>query len=444
MNTALQVVEKAVEDAEEYQAHLEHNKESLKLMKIVERFLRDRKRLLYGGFAINALLPEKDKFYDPKKELPDFDFLTPDPYTDVAELMQRFMAAGYTEVEPTIGIHDGTYKVFVNFQGVADITYCDPIVYATLQKEASSVEGLHVCPPNYLRMNMFVELSHPGGDVSRWTKVYKRFLLLNKTHPFHECKQVPTSSSPLSPVFSSFLKSKLYSHFIRTAQLTGDVLLGIPDIPAIFARQKMQTLKKQVGRKGPFLLVTLSNSPLESAKAIIKSWDGLLNNLTIREVNAVGELLPSRVEVVYDDIPLYIAFQTVACHAYYDVPIRHSSVRVGSLDTLLNFYFAFYYANMEYPGHPAILCLCKELLELLYAVRVQQNKPWPFPAFAVQCLGYQATFAELKREHRERVKVEREKKKSELKLRRSIKAASDRLSVKKTRTRRTKRGLNTA
>ena len=37
--------------------------------------------------------------------------------------------------------------------------------------------------PNFLRMSMYLELSRPDGDISRWEKVLKRLSLLNKNHP---------------------------------------------------------------------------------------------------------------------------------------------------------------------------------------------------------------------------------------------------------------------
>ncbi len=36
------------------------------------------------------------------------------------------------------------------------------------------VNGIRYAPPNFLRMNMYLELSRPAGDVSRWEKVFKR------------------------------------------------------------------------------------------------------------------------------------------------------------------------------------------------------------------------------------------------------------------------------
>ena len=39
------------------------------------------------------------------------------------------------------------------------------------------------CPPDFLRMLMFLELSRPLGDVTRWEKVLKRLTLLNNNYP---------------------------------------------------------------------------------------------------------------------------------------------------------------------------------------------------------------------------------------------------------------------
>ena len=49
--------------------------------------------------------------------------------------------------------------------------------------DAIQVANIFYCPPNYLRMAMYLELSRPDGDVSRWEKVLKRLTLLNKHYP---------------------------------------------------------------------------------------------------------------------------------------------------------------------------------------------------------------------------------------------------------------------
>ena len=80
-------------------------------------------------------------------------------------------------------MHSGTFKVFVNFMPVADITYLVSELYKNLHKKALQVASIYYCPPNYLRMAMYLELSRPKGDVSRWEKVLKRLTLLNKHYP---------------------------------------------------------------------------------------------------------------------------------------------------------------------------------------------------------------------------------------------------------------------
>ena len=50
-------------------------------------------------------------------------------------------------------------------------------------KDSSQVNGIYYCAINYLRMSMYLELSRPDGDVSRWEKVLKRLSLFNKHYP---------------------------------------------------------------------------------------------------------------------------------------------------------------------------------------------------------------------------------------------------------------------
>ena len=45
-------------------------------LSVVEAFLKKHPVLCYGGTAINNLLPKKDRFYDPEKEVPDYDFFS--------------------------------------------------------------------------------------------------------------------------------------------------------------------------------------------------------------------------------------------------------------------------------------------------------------------------------------------------------------------------------
>ena len=166
--------------------------EIAEIVDIVETFLRKRKRVCYGGTAINNILPKDAQFYDKSVELPDYDFFSPQALEDAKDLADIYYAKGFKKVEAKAGVHAGTFKVFVNFIPVADITSLVPELYRALLKRAVTVAGIKYCPPNYLRMLMFLELSRPHGDLSRWEKVAKRITILNKHYPLRgrQCNYV--------------------------------------------------------------------------------------------------------------------------------------------------------------------------------------------------------------------------------------------------------------
>ena len=123
-------LDSAIEKAEEildYESS--HNIELLQALNIVKQFIIRKKRVCYGGTAMNALLPKKDKFYDPNFDLPDYDFLTPDINQDVKELVADLHNAGFSEVYHRVGVHEGTKKILVNYVAVADITSMDKGLY---------------------------------------------------------------------------------------------------------------------------------------------------------------------------------------------------------------------------------------------------------------------------------------------------------------------------
>ena len=159
-----------------------------KAIQCVERFLRKKRRVCYGGQAINALLPEKRRFYDPQTTVPDYDFFSPSMEEDVAELIVDLEKDGFDDISKKLSMHEGTIKVYVNFIPVADCSEMNKEMFSILQKRAKSVDGILYCDPDFLRMMMYLELSRPRGEVSRWKKVFERLTLLNHEYPLDECR----------------------------------------------------------------------------------------------------------------------------------------------------------------------------------------------------------------------------------------------------------------
>ena len=83
------------------------------IISIVEKFIKDNKLICYGGTAINNILPKEDQFYDLSREIPDYDFFSPDAKNDAKKLADIYGNLGYSDVEAKAGQHFGTFNVFV-------------------------------------------------------------------------------------------------------------------------------------------------------------------------------------------------------------------------------------------------------------------------------------------------------------------------------------------
>ena len=213
----LEILRSSIDKAEEIQGKAAaQSPDILKIIAILENFLKIKKLICYGGTAINNILPEYDQFYNKDVEIPDYDFYSPNSLNDAKELADIYNKAGYNDVEARAAVHVGTYKVFVNFIPVADVTQMDTRLYKTVLRDSIKINCIYYAPPNFLRMAVYKELSRPKGDISRWEKVYKRLVLLNKHYPLKnpKCNSIKfirdfEGKSEDSPVIYDTIKDKM-------------------------------------------------------------------------------------------------------------------------------------------------------------------------------------------------------------------------------------------
>ena len=61
-----------------------------KILVIVETFLRTKQLIVYGGTAINSILPIEDQFYNKNTDLPDYDIYSNNALKDSKELVDLY------------------------------------------------------------------------------------------------------------------------------------------------------------------------------------------------------------------------------------------------------------------------------------------------------------------------------------------------------------------
>jgi len=376
------------------------------MIQIVEDFLKQKSLICYGGVAIDALLPEQDKIYDKDVELSDYDFYSTNALEDAKELADIYAKKGYTEVEAKAGAHKGTFKVFCNFMGVADITYIPPELFKALKKEAVRVKGILYCPANFLKMAMYLELSRPAGQIDRFEKVFKRLNLLNKYYPLKtvDCHDIDYQREMNDISHEDDIYKVVRDTFINQ----GVVFFGGYAIN-LYSSYMPKGLQHKVENIPDFDV--LSNDPETTCEIIEERLGDIgIKNVKIIKHEPVGEIIPEHHEIIVGKDSIAFVYKPIACHSYNVINISGQKVKVATIDTMLNFYLAFLYADREYYNEFAerTLCMAKFLFDVQQKNRLEQKGL--LRRFSITCYGHQESVSEM-REHRNKVFSELKSKK---------------------------------
>lgn len=333
-------------------------------LKTVESFLKNHKVLCYGGTAINNLLPEEDRFYDPEVEIPDYDFFSRTPQEHAMFLANNLKGAGIKNIEVKPGVHLGTFKVFADFEGVADITELEPLVFDRLWDEHIVIDDIHYVSPDFLRMSMYLELSRPRGDVSRWKKVYERLLLLNKHYPIKCVSEKAKDHPELDKEYRRRLRELLLD------EKNPVVLLGA-SAAEIHERRELTTPAMLLAEKETIDKLTAGKK--------IKYYEGT-------------EILPPLTNVYEEDGTIQFKFyETSACHSYHRIP---GGGKVASIPTILQFFFAYIYSAKGSKENVAnTLCIAQRLVDLA-AHKPSRRFEILTPK---ECIGIQETKTDLRK-----------------------------------------------
>ena len=99
--------------------------------KLILDFIKKNKRKIYGGFALNKLLINKNKSYAiyDDTDVPDIDFYSPDPIEDLINLCDELSKYGFKSVQGSEAQHSETYVIFVNYQEYCNISYMPKNIY---------------------------------------------------------------------------------------------------------------------------------------------------------------------------------------------------------------------------------------------------------------------------------------------------------------------------
>ena len=398
------ILRNAIDKTEELVgSEMANNSEVKKIISILEHFLRTKKLVCYGGTAINNILPKEDQFYNTDIEIPDYDFYSKNALEDAKQLADIYYKHGYIEIEAKAGVHLGTYKVFVNFLPIADITQMHTSIFKILQKDSIKIKGIHYAPPNFLRMNMYLELSRPRGDVSRWEKVYERLSLLNKHYPLivnnEKCERIDFER----------IKTDKDEYDERLYLDVRDILIEMGAVffggYAVSLYSKYDSVQNKYNEHFADFDVLMENieKAAEDVKTQLKykyEYSKEYKNIKIVKHDGVHEIIPESIEIIVNNKSVVNIYSTLACHNYNTITIHKQKIKIATLYTIMNFYLAFIYANEKRHNKDKLLCMAKYLFDIEKTHKLESDGI--LNKFNADCLGQQLTLGDIRAEKAEK------------------------------------------
>jgi len=384
-----------------------HSDTVLRSIEIVEAFLKKKHRICYGGQAINAYLPKKYKFYDPEYSIPDYDFFTPDQMSDIHQLVRELSRAGFTEISAREGMHEGTIKLYVDYIPVADLTMMDSRMFRMLSKKAHVFSGISYIDPDSLRMLMYLELSRPKGEVTRWPKVYERLMLFNEFVPIGRSKGCGRAKSKKKCLTEDQLDIALQYILKNQRVLAGADFIDFYDKIIHNRMDWMISTHKPI--------IFYSPDPITDANFLKEEFQYMdQSKLSMTALPNQGiEMIPTLQVIHRGSVPLVFIVEQSACHSYINLPIREGAMKntvckVASMDTLITLFFSMGFIQHRFIDKKAMMCLANQMVQLSIRAR-QHPEEFRFPFVSLRCSGHQENMASLIRAKMKRMTASKKK-----------------------------------
>ncbi|AYV84245.1 MAG: hypothetical protein Hyperionvirus20_23 [Hyperionvirus sp.] len=180
-----------------------HEEEINKVSNIILNFIKENKRKIYGGFALNLLIKDKnpaDAIYS-DTDIPDIDFYSPEPLKDLVKLCNVLFKSGFQKVRGSESQHRETYNIRVGGQLYCDISYVPRNIYNRMPYR--EINGLNVIGPEFMLVDYFRLITDMISSTWRLEKTVKRMYLLQKYYP------LPYIKTPIDIKLSTIPEEKV-------------------------------------------------------------------------------------------------------------------------------------------------------------------------------------------------------------------------------------------
>lgn len=370
------IAEKKGEEIEKY------NYDKYKyLYDICLKFLKKYDVLLYGGSAINELLPKKAKFYK-EYELPDIDIFTYDAKKLIKELLIHFKKDHHIDlVTAKEALHENTFKVYSQGLQLLDITQISKEDFQILKKNAMPT-SLHIKSVNveFLKYTLHT-LSAQSYDSHRWTKVYERMLKFYEYYPPNYPCKLNLNDYYLSMPDDIY---QLIHKFIQDNKLPSfgwDVIHRYLNDDKLYMKLYQMI---HIEEAKPIQYVFYEGSLKNIEKDVLSK----IKDLSVVERYKGDTFLPGYIVFGYEQEKCLYIFETKSCLSM----LQFKEDYILSIHSILTIFYAMYLSGQS----KELLCILQFLTAVLFKNLLSRKKL--FNNFVLECYGKQHGIITLRRE----------------------------------------------
>jgi hypothetical protein len=197
-----------------------NNEEYYKVKQIIVDFIKEQKRIIYGGSAYHAIIQHYRKDKDstnkiyPDWERFDIEFYSPNPIRDMVMICNRLSDANIKYVMGRQAQHDETFTIFANFLQYCDMSYMPEKIFYNIKTIV--IDGIKYIHPEFIMIDIFRMYNDPLTSAWRFSKAFKRMrLLMDKFDlEFTKSKSIKFNKSSNDNVIKlfDFIIQKLLKH----------------------------------------------------------------------------------------------------------------------------------------------------------------------------------------------------------------------------------------
>ena len=322
-------------------------------------YIKNKKVLLYGGMAINDLLPKKDKIYE-TNVLPDIDIFSTNGKKQANNIVKYFVKKGYSKITTnyTEALHENTFKVYVDSVQVFDITTISKKAYKNLSiNSVRGDSGINIVNPQFLRLSLHMIMSQLYDASKRWEKVYKRLVIFYKHYPPVICK---SNKQDTNVATIDTAKTKSSESIMRQSMLNSSIPIDLVDNIykflenkdyILFGTNELLTYIENYSKSDIYLPSNLKIAPiqviatgniLDIAHTIVNSLN--IDSISISKIFESDEFIPEHVMIKYKNHQLIEIYNIDVCLTY----VNYGKYRIASINTIIRMYLSMLLSTYDH------------------------------------------------------------------------------------------------